>query len=431
MIAALIARTTGRERAMVASLVAIGVAIRIAWNAIRATSGAAGEAMNVAAAIGTGRGVADAYGVGTGPTAHFYPLTPGIGGAVYAILGVRSLPAEALLATWSIGLAMLTYLLLFRAFARLGTPAPARIGALAFACMAPIYLGQEAVDFRLWDGGLTAMLMALLLDRAAALTTGQAAPIPTAIILAACCVCLFLVNAPVGVAAGLCALLLALRYFSVRQTTIMAVAGALLLALTVTPWALRNQQVLGAVVPLRSNAGLELAIGMDPASLDASDRHARFMQRLSDIHPSFPDGQRAMRAAGGEVAYSALLMTRTREWIAVHPGETVRLLFLHLRQQWLPETWQFAVFSKAMPPPPLRAILASAVNLLGIAGIAAALYRRRPGWIYPLILLGALSALTLPFQPATRYTYLYYPTLLFAAADLLSMLRRARRSRAP
>lgn len=46
-----------------------------------------------------------------------------------------------------------------------------------------------------------------------------------------------------------------------------------------------------------------------------------------------------------------------------------------------------------------------------------------------MIMVAGLSATTLPFQPMKRYTYLYYPFLLFAAADLLSQVGGARSRR--
>jgi hypothetical protein len=413
-------------------LIIIGIALRAAWSALREQPSATGEALNVALAIGSGRGIADAYGAGTGPTAHFYPLTQAIGGGIYAVLGLRSLAAEFVLATWSIALVMASFLMLMRIFDRLGTGMTSRLGALAFACMSPLYLAQEAVDFRLWDGGVTILLMVLLLDR---LIHAEMITAPDdhrrnrdAVAIGICAAMLLAINPPAGMAGGVASLVLMIRRMSIKQMILAAAAGIIVLTAMLTPWVIRNEQVFGTFIPSRSNAGLELRIGMDPASLTAPDRRERFMELLSEVHPTSPTGFAALKAAGGEVAYSRRLGSDTTHWMVTHPGKTALLLLLHLRQQWMPEPWQFATFGNAFMPGG-RALLCSAINVLGLLNIAYALWRRRPGWLYLAILLFGLSALTLPFQPVKRYTYLYYPFMVFAAADLVAMAWRAWRDR--
>lgn len=409
------------SRTIIVIMIGLGVAVRAAWNALRPTYGAAGEAMNVAVAFANGRGIADAYGPGTGPTAHFYPFTPGLGGMVYGLLGVRTISSEIVLACWSIGLSLATYLVVLHTFARLQTPTRTRLCALAFACLAPVYISQEAVDFRLWDGALTAFLMALLFNRLVVADADPGLPAGT-VAIGASAAALLVINPPAGLAGAAAAALLAWRRFRTRQTAAMTAAAAAVLMMMLVPWIIRNEVVFGAFVPSRSNAGLELSIGMDPASLDAPDRLKRFMDRLREVHPVYPGNHAALAAAGGEVAYSKMLLRHTKDWMAQHPGTTIQLLLLHLRQQFAPEPWQFAVFGQAALSPTLRSVLATVVGVVGIAGIAFAVTRGRAGWIYLLILIAGLSAATLPFQPMKRYTYLYYPFLLFAAADLIGYL---------
>lgn len=409
-----------RERLLATILVAAGIAERAIWNALRPTPSAAGEALNVAIALASGRGFADAYGPGTGPTAHLLPLSPGLGGLVYAAAGVRSPVAELILACWSIGLAMLTYLLLWSAFAKLGTLPLARLMGLATGCLLPAYIGQEAVDFRLWDGGLTAALMALLVNR---LVTAQR-PVTKGRIamIGACCAMLLFVNAPAGVAAVLCTTVFSLRSLQLRQVALLATITVVLFTVVTTPWVMRNYHVFGQFVPSRSNAGLELAVGMDPAAPAASDRLAEFFTNYKHVHPSFAEPRQRMIAIGGEVPYSHLQARTTLSWMRSHPGGTLRLISLHLRQQFAPEPWQFAAFNGGPLPTQPRAAAIGTISLLGLAGLVAALIRRRIGWIYPALLVVALSLLTSPFQPMPRYTYLFYPLLVFAATDLVATL---------
>ena len=418
------------QRLTLGASIAGGLAMRLAWDLIRTDSGGAGEASNVAFAIAEGRGFADAYRVGQGPTAHLLPITPSISGGVYGLLGVNAPPAEAILASWSIMLAMGTYLLLFRAFGRLGMSVPARLGAVAFACFAPTYIAQEAVDFRVWEGGLTAFLGALFLDRLLAL--GRETPSWREVAgLALLTALLFFVNPAFGLGAYACAGLFCLRHMPPRRIAGATLAAAGALALLVGPWAVRNARVMGAPIMLRSNAGLELALGMDPAALATPDPRGRFRDRLIELHPlqSYAAYDR-MVAVGGEVAYSRGLSVETRRWIGAHPGAAARLALRHVSQLFAPRPWMFAVFGTGRFIG-LRAVLATLVGVGGLVGLLAAMATRGGGWIYPALLVGGLAAALAPFQPVPRYTYLVYPLLLFCLFDLFDRLRPVIRARSP
>ncbi len=143
-----------RKYWLVAALVLAGAVERIAFAASRATSGATGEAMRVASAVGAGRGFADAYRLGQGPTAHLLPTMPLLAGGIYRLLGIGSPVAEAILAVWAVGLAMATYLLLYRASAGSGHRAgPASPGSHLAASL-PLILPRKASTFAYGRGVL-------------------------------------------------------------------------------------------------------------------------------------------------------------------------------------------------------------------------------------------------------------------------------------
>lgn len=387
--------------------------------------------MRVASAVGEGRGFADAFRVGEGATAHLLPISPGIAGLVYMLFGVSTPAAEVVLFCWSVGLLMAGLLLLYRAFGRLGVPTWARLTALGYACLAPAYLGQESVEFRVWDGGLTAFLGALLLDRIIAAELAPAIGAKTAVTLAALGALLFFVNPPAGVAYLICAAVVVLRRLPVAQWWAPILTGALVLVALVGPWALRNERVLGEPVALRSNAGLELAIGLYPGALNPPDREREFMARLEAVHPAVGDKPyEAMKAAGGEIAYARELGARTRAWVWSNPMETAALMLLHIRQTVAPQPWQFAVFGSGEGVR-LRAALTQVPGILGLIGLAVALARRRRGWWCPALVIGVILVLGSPFQPVKRYTYLVYPILVFAAGSLLDEAQRWRTRRRP
>ena len=407
-------------RAFMIVIITLGIAERTLWNVLRPTTGAAGEAMNVAVAIGSGRGFADAYRVGQGPTAHLMPISPSIAGVVYWLFGIRSPAAETLLASWSIGLAMGTYLLLYSAFGRIGTPTWARLFALFFACLAPAYIGQEAVDFRVWEGGLAMFMTALFLDQLFAGT--HTPPGRKAIIgIAALCSGLFFVHPQLGLAAFALAAFFSLQHLPWHRTMLAVAAAGTTLAVLIVPWALRNERVLGAPILLRSNLGIELALANYAGALDAGNSKEQFLQRLVAIHPIVQAPYDAMIASGGEVAYSRKLEAQTTEWMAAHPAEVGRLMLRHISQALLPRPWQFDVFGRNLSPA-LRSALSSIVNLGGLIGVVWATMARRRDWAYLAIWLSAVVLLASPFQPVTRYTYLLYPILLFCAFDFVAIL---------
>lgn len=406
-------------------LMLFGITERVGWNLVRSVSGETGEAHNIAVALANGAGFADAYRIGQGPTAHMLPVSPLIAGSAYRLLGVNSEAAEIFLACWAIALAIGTYLLLYRAFTRLDVSKYARLGALAVGCVAPVYIGQEAVDFRSWEGGLAVLLSALILDRLLTLDRNSPPNMHTIVLMALLNALLFFVNPALGLGAYACSAIFCLRVLPPRRLATAVVTATAALALFLGPWVVRNAASVGAPILLRSNAGLELALAIHPHALDAGDRRGIFLARLRAIHPAQSDtAYRSMLATGGEVAYSRMLGEQTKRWIEKHPTDTVLLASLHLRQTFAPERWQFGIFGSSLLIG-LRAEIASIVGLLGLTGIGLGLYRHRPAWAYPAMLVLAPALLVSLFQPVPRYTYLFYPLLLFCGAYFCQEVARA------
>ncbi|NIJ21115.1 hypothetical protein FHS95_002818 [Sphingomonas naasensis] len=395
-------------------LLVAGALERMAWNMMRTTWSAGGEAFLVANAVSEGRGFAGAYGNHTGATAHLLPISPGIGGSVYWLFGYTPL-AEVVLASWSIGLALGSYLLLYRAFGRLRVPATPRLVALAFLCLAPTYVAQEAVDFRLWEGGLAAFLSALMLEQVLASDDDPARRSHRFAIMATAPL-LFFVNPLLGVAAFL--LLLMLWAGRVRWR-VLAGRGAISLALLaglVAPWAIRNQQVLGEPVLLRSNAGLELAIAHYPGVPTHGDRYSAFMARLHAIHPlQNRDAYAKLAALGGEVAYSRALGEEAMATIRADPRHASAVVFAHVGDMITPGTWIFRLWGIEWLAP-LQAALASAVGITGLAGLFVGVATRERRWLFVAIPVAVPILAVAPFQPVMRYTYLIYAPLAFCAA---------------
>lgn len=415
-----------RRRTILALLVA-GALERIAWTATRGTWSAGGEAFLVARAIGDGRGVADAYGHLSGATAHLLPISPAIAGAAYALFGYTQ-AAEMVLACWSIGLAFASYLLLEGAFARLGASSGARLAALAFLCLAPTYIAQEAVDFRIWEGGLAACLSAVVLNRVTAAARGTPSARTTAALIVVAPLLVF-VNPMIGAAAFVSLALLWSRQLGWRLALVRLLAALAVLAALVTPWTIRNARVMGAPVVLRSNAGLELAIAHYPGAPTRGDRYDAFVARLHAVHPLQGRAAHArMVAAGGEVAYSRALGRAAIATIAANPRHAAAIALAHIGDMITPGTWIFRIWGDALLAP-IQAWLASLVGVVGLAGLALGLVSGGRRWLFVAVPVVIPILVFSPFQPVMRYIYLIYAPLTFCASyGLSALVRFARRA---
>jgi hypothetical protein len=412
-----------RSTLVVLGFLLAGLALRVWW-ILTSNNGATGEAFRVARAFAEGRGFADAYRAGQGPTAHLLPTTPLLAGLVYSVFGVRAAAAEFILCVWVLTLVFGSYLLFFRAFERLGVPIGGRILSLAYLCLAPAYIKEETRDFRIWEGALAAALLALFLERLLAAEQRGKQSRPHIASLGLLLGILFFVNPPLGLGAGLCALLFAIRHLSLGQTLFAGSIAAVALAGAVIPWAIRNQTQLGEPVLLRSNLGLELAVAQHPAAWSGADRGTVFHDRLYTIHPSLSRAAFArMQAMGGELAYARALKGEALAWMRDHKLAVAGLALRHIRQVVAPEKWQYTTFGSGKYPS-LQALSASVAGVLGLAGLGVALLYRRPLWIYPLILFAAPALAFCLFQPVPRYTYLFYALFTYSAGGLLIPLLR-------
>lgn len=384
--------------------------------------GLLGEAFNVARSFATTGRIADAHRIGQGPTAHLMPVPAVIAGTVYHVLGVSTPASDAVLTTLALAFVFTSFALLFACFREAGAPAMGRLFALALLCLTPGNFMIECIWFRVWDGGISVALAATLLyvmlrtDRAAYLGVGTIAAV------AALTAITFFVSPPFGVAGYCCAMLLMVERVPRRRwaQTMLIAAGMLLVVLA--PWTVRNLIVLGEPIILRDNFGLEFAIANDPSLMTSVDPDHGFERLHKAIHPyKGPAGYAAMRAAGGEVAYSRQLGQRATTWAASHPQDFLTLVQRHLTQMFFPSPWMLSPFPALGPPGQQLLIhwLTSAIGLVSI-GYALIALDRRYRFIAIMTLVPVMPYLIV--QPTLRYRYLIVGLLTFFAFDLLARL---------
>ncbi|MBO9624682.1 MAG: hypothetical protein J7500_18395 [Sphingomonas sp.] len=431
------AESAREERRFLLLVLLGGLALRLIWlvRAMGPIDGFYGsaEATQVALAVARGDGIADAYYQGYGPTAHLLPASPAIAGFWMWLFGPGTSAANIALLGWCLAQVVAAWLLLRALFRALDADPRVTRWGMALLCLAPAFAPQEAIDFRYWEGAsalaLAALNLLLIVRHDAGRPFGWRALGSAAALWALT----FFICPPAGLATAACWAVFALRRLPPSRRLAFGAASALAAALLLAPWALRNQRVLGAPVLLRSNFGLEFAIANHPAAISGHRPEYVFASRLAAIHPygKASPGQAALRAAGGEVAYSRALGAETWRWAAANPWDFARLSLRHLREFFFPRPWQM-YFTGWEGMRAARAYTIALVNLLGLIGLAIGLWQRRRGY---WVLAVYLAVLALPYallQPMSRYIYLAYGVLAFLAIEaVLAGLRYAEVAKGP
>lgn len=195
-------------------------------------------------------------------------------------------------------------------------------------------------------------------------------------------------------------------------------AAAAVFVLTLIPWLVRNDLAFGRLL-LRSNMGLELALGNLPGTQDP-----RAWQRL---HPAFSPPEMARYRALGELRYMAEKQREAVAYIVGHPAQFARTTVAHALYFW------FGVNSPdrmAQYPEVLYGLL----TVFALAGLTMAIVRHRPAAV-PLIATMVLFPLVYYItHPDLRFRHLIEPELTALAAYAVTILfyrRHARVTRQP
>jgi hypothetical protein len=422
-----------RSTLLVAMILGAGAAMRIAWLLTRPGIGHAdGEAENVAVNFARTGTIGDVFARGSGPTAHLNPLLSAFSGLLYKIFGIQSVPAEIVLATVSITLVLGSFFLLYRAFGLLGTPRIYRLSALALTCLLPVNIQLETITFRVWEGALVVFLSSLLLwYLLKCAVSGRKSTWDWLVISALACA-----NFWISPAIGLADFALLAVYCLVerrpREWVGLALTTSLVLVIVFAPWTIRNYQEFDRFIPLRSNAGLELALANYPAAIASTDDGAEFKRHLQQIHPL--ETQAAydrMVAAGGERDYADALGAEAMNWIRSNPTSFGRLMLRHCAQFYFPPRWFWTIYNDQSRGTAWKQAAMWLTSALGLIAAVLAVVRWRGLYLYVAVLILVPALPYAVVQPILRYRYLVFAISLFAAADLIGrvVVRLDQRSR--
>lgn len=402
-------------------LLAAGLAIRLLAVAKRGIeSQIPSEMYDIALVFGRRGEIADAFVPGGGPTAHVSPLPPVIAGLVYRITGNGGLLSEACLTLLSLAIIFTGFLLLYRAFTASGMGRTWGMAALTLLLLVPPLWFHEAVSFRTWEGGLATLFFAAGLfilangEKQGILSRASLIGIAAVIALA------FLSSPIVGLALIACSTAFYLRRWSLPKAAGVAVLLSCAAMAAVTPWALRNQAVLGSPVLLRSNFGLVLASAYHDGAYEArtsAERMVEFPAYLEKINPySSKAITQEMLRQGGEVAYNQRLKEQALDWIRNNPGKSMALALRYAGDFLFTPPYTWAFFRKtdtlAMY---VQAYISAAMTAAGLLGLLICLMRKERLAIYGLIYIGLATALYAMSQPTPRYHYIIHPLLVFFA----------------
>jgi hypothetical protein len=192
-----------------------------------------------------------------------------------------------------------------------------------------------------------------------------------------------------------------------------ALTSLLVCVIVISPWLLRNRAVFGHWVFLRSNFGVEFALG---------NYHASFGRGWGGKHPSGNLKEYADYKQMGEVAYAESKQKLAMQFVRDSPAE-----FLTLSAKRVLYFWDGSAMAYHVPLPWYWVPSSYAViSFLLLPAILLAHRRKLPAW---QMFFGALLLYPLPYYltfSQARYRHVIEPVILllvaYAAVEVFSKL---------
>ncbi|MCK6446385.1 MAG: hypothetical protein L6Q99_08350 [Planctomycetes bacterium] len=279
------------------------------------------ETACLAESLRHGESYGDPWGKGTGPSTWLTPPYPAFTALCLELGGGVNRTSATLFFVGQSLLSAATCTLLVALGFALGRPAVGRLAGWLFAVYPPSI--WNAID-TVWDTTAVAFGVTLFVWLFVRAVHAHSV---TRVSLAGLAFggLLFLNPAPASLVAA-CAIA---AWFAWPERTKLLRAGvgfAVLAALVVMPWMLRNARVLGTP-GLRANLGVELRLGNNDTS---TGRPVPFR-----YHPSHVPEELELYRQLGEKAYADDCMRRANAWIAEHPGDFALLCLRRVQYFWL------------------------------------------------------------------------------------------------
>lgn len=417
------------ERFYIILLIAGGLIGRILWLVFvyKQLGVGGGEAQNIAQSVFRDLTVADAFGRGSGLTAHTNPVLPIFAGLLYRLFGWGAAPAEIILITVALGCAFGAALLIYDSFRRLGVSLHLRLLGLALYCALPINLRHEMVMFRVWEGALSALILAYGLRHLIIWDRQPFFPWRARLVFALTAAVGLFVNPAAGLTLYAAGAIFIVRNMNMRQAASTLTWGIVILAAVLAPWTIRNFMAFDRFVPLRSNAGLELALAYHPGVLSNSTEAEIFTKRWKEVHPfATQSAFDRMQREGGERVYADKLGREARLWMQQHPVESLKLAIKHLGQFYFPPAWQSELWGGANHGSRFKAYTVAVITALALIASLLLAVLKGGRYIYPLTFMIIPSIPYAFVQPTDRYHYLISTISIYLAVALFALVQRGR-----
>jgi hypothetical protein len=352
--------------------------------------------------------MADVYGPETGPSAHLAPLYPLLLGGIYRLFGFPGWGAnltQELLAAFTTATAI-GLLPLVASRCRLRPTAGVAAGLAMALCPFNFWVETSGT----WEQPFVALTLILVLLAFVALHECGWRSTRLAVLTGLLLGLAGLLNPNLLLVAGLMLAGEWLLGTGVRMRIAVRGLGIFLLALLcLAPWVARNYVVLGGLVPVRSNFGLELCMGNNPVACGLSFPDSDGAGDASAIpatalHPT-DIAERERYLAMGELAYMKYKRRAATDWIAEHPGRFAWLTLRRIQLYWFPtpDAWSSDTGLR-----PLRALV---ISLIGFAAFAGLSLRFRRGDEYRWLWAAALIVPSLVYVITHINPRYSYPTL--------------------
>ena len=282
------------------------------------------ETTDIAASLAAGRGFASPFPLAhTGATAWVCPLFPYLLTGIFRFWGTFTQKSLLAIQILNCLFASITVFPIYAAAKRTFGSAGALFSAwlwvfLPFAWWTPI---QD-----IWDTSLTAFLLAAIFCTTLAIRHRR--DLFSWLAYGALWAFGALVNAAV---LSLLPFFFAWLLWQRRDSLSLALPSValVLFCFILLPWTIRNHRALGKWIPLRSNFGVELWLGNNPAAGDPNS---------FALHPLWNASEAAEFQRVGEVNYAADKQRAALAYIRAHPTETARAVADRIWSNWFAVT---------------------------------------------------------------------------------------------
>ncbi len=361
----------------------------------------------------------------TGDSAHVAPVYPILLGTVYRLVGWEGRSAgwgQAMIAV--IPTVVSVSLLPIVAFRTRLSPIAGVLGALITAC-SPLNIWVETSGT--WEQPLIAVALIALLLAFVKLHDDGWRSWRLALLVGGMLGFSALLN-PVLVPAAALMLLaeLALRRGDKRAVMLKMLTLSVCAALVVAPWTLRNYRIFGAIVPIRSNFGLELWIGNNPSANGKTFSSAWDDPKapMSQPHPYTSPEEAERLTQAGEVQYMRDKLGLASAWISRHPDRFINLTLHRIRLFWFPSS---DLWSPSSPGRVLKSLAFSITAAAAWGNLIRLMLMRNPyRWLWLSALIGpSLSYAITHVDPRYRYP-IFGLTILLACDFAVSGVRMYR-----